>query len=376
MKYGRLGRTELEISTIGIGTEHLNGQSRETVVSVIREAVEGGINYFDLIFSLPDYLDNMAVAFSGYWDRVLLTAHLGSTERNGQYLKSRSARRCAAFFHDLLARLGTDHVDVLFLHNFNSSNDWDKVTKPGGVFDLALQLQEEGKARFVGISGHYASPIKKAVQTGQVDVVMFPVNLFGHAMPGRQELLELCTEQDIGVVAMKPFGGGRLLTQRGSLRVPKYQTGGEAYKANIGFEITPAQCLSYALSQVGVSMALPGVKDRVELAAALHASQAAEADRDFGQLLAEFGRYIEGECVYCNHCLPCPALIDIGQVNRFLDAAQIGLTERLRRAYDALPVKASSCTECGACVERCPFGVLVIVRIQQAAALFERVAAA
>lgn len=376
MKYSRLGRTELEVSTIGIGTEHLNGQSRQTVVSVIREAIEGGINYFDLIFSLPDYLDKMAVAFSGLRDLVFLTAHLGSTERNGQYLKSRSVRRCTAVFHEVLARLGIDHVDVLFLHNFNSTNDWDRVAKPGGVFDLALQLQEEGRTRFVGISGHYVRPIRKAVQTGQVDVVMFPVNLFGHAMPGRQELLELCTEQDIGVVAMKPFGGGRLLTQRGPLRVPKYQTGGEAYKANIGSDITPAQCLSYVLSQVGVSMALPGVKNRAELAAALHASQTAEADRDFGQLLAEFGRYVEGECVYCSHCLPCPAVIDIGQVNRFLDAAQIGFTERLRGAYDALPMKASSCTECGACVERCPFGVEVIVRIRQAAALFERVAAA
>ena len=52
---------------------------------------------------------------------------------------------------------------------------------------------------------------------------MLPVNLFNHAMPGRSDLLGLCTRQNVGVVAMKPFGGGRLLNKRGSLRVPKYQ---------------------------------------------------------------------------------------------------------------------------------------------------------
>jgi len=89
--------------------------------------------------------------------------------------------------------------------------------------------------------------------------------------------------------------------------------------------------------------------------------------------LTDFGRYVDGECVYCNHCLPCPALIDIGQVNRLLDAAQLGITESLRSAYRALPVAASACTECGVCVERCPFGVEVVVRMRQAADIFEPV---
>jgi len=86
--------------------------------------------------------------------------------------------------------------------------------------------------------------------------------------------------------------------------------------------------------------------------------------------LADFQQYVEGECVYCNHCLPCPAKIDIGQVSRLLDMAQYRLTDELRAAYAALPVKASDCTQCGACEARWPFGVSVITRMEQAARLF------
>jgi hypothetical protein len=267
--------------------------------------------------------------------------------------------------------LETDHVDIVFLHNFNAVADWDKILRPGGVLELAQRLREEGKARAIGISGHYTAVVERAIDSGQVDVVMFPVNMFSHAMPGRRELLDRCIRQGIGVVAMKPFGGGRLLSQRGTFRVPGYQTSGEAFKARITAEITPVQCLSYALAQVGVSVALPGVKSTAELAAALDTLRATETDRDFSGLLADFGRYIDGECTYCSHCLPCPEVIDIAQVSRLLDMAELSLTENLRQTYAGLAVRASACTECGACEKRCPFAVPVVQRIRQAAELFE-----
>ncbi len=375
MKYQTLGKTGLSVSVIGLGLEHMHGQPRETVVSTVHQAVEHGVNYFDVIFAMPDYLDNMRAAFHGLRDQVLLTGHLGSTEKDGQWVRSRNAKRCETFFHAHLARLDTNHVDVLFLHCFNTTKEWDEIARPGGVLELALRLRDEGKARSIGISGHFPEVMERAVESGVVDVVMFPVNLFSHAMPGRKRLLDLCARRGIGMVAMKPFGGGKLLTQRGTFRVPQYQTAGEAFKARIRTQVTPAQCLSYTLAQRGVSLALPGVKNQEELAAALHALEANETERDFSGLLADFGRYIEGECVYCNHCLPCPAFIDIGQVSRLLDWAESGLTDSLRAAYAALPVKASACTECGACTKRCPFGVDVIPRMRQAAWVFGEQAA-
>ena len=369
MEYSKLGRTGLDVSVIGIGTEHMRGQPRETVVATLRAAVERGVNYFDIIFAMPEYLEQMGDGFRGLRERVLLAAHLGSTDKGGQYYKTRTVKRCERAHLEVLRCLGTEYVDVLWLHNFNAANDWERASR-SGFLDLSSQLREEGRARFLGISGHYHGIMERAIKSGLVDLIMLPVNLFNHAMPGRSDLLDLCTRQNIGVVAMKPFGGGKLLTKRGTLRVPKYQTSGEAFQVKIAGQVTPAQCLSYVLAQRGVSVALPGVKNEAELAAALHTLDASEAERDFSGLLSSFGRYVEGECTYCNHCLPCPAVIDIGQVNRLLDLAGLGVTARLRSAYAALPVQASACTECGACTRRCPFGVDVVARMQQVIATF------
>jgi Fe-S-cluster-containing hydrogenase component 2 len=52
------------------------------------------------------------------------------------------------------------------------------------------------------------------------------------------------------------------------------------------------------------------------------------------------------------------------------DLAQSGLTDALRAAYDALEINASDCVQCGTCEDRCPFGVQVIDKMEQAAALF------
>jgi predicted aldo/keto reductase-like oxidoreductase len=361
----------LDVSAIGLGTEYLKGQSRETVVSVVREAIEQGVSYLDLVFSFPEYLDNIGAALQGHRDRIVLTGHLGSGEKDGQYRKTRSLKKSEAHFLDLLARLGTDCVDVLFLHNCDRQKDYDKLMAPNGILGLAQRLREEGKARFLGFSGHSVTTALQAIESGVVDVLMFPVNLAANAVPGKRDLLQACVAHSVGLVAMKPYAGGKLLNKDRTVRMSHYHMGGEAIKLRKQSPITPVQCLSYALSQVGVSVVLPGCADREQLAAALAYLDASGGARDFSTLLAGFEQYVEGECVYCNHCLPCPAKIDIGQVNRLLDMAQQALATELQAAYGALSSKASDCTQCSVCEERCPFGVSVITRMEQAVALFE-----
>jgi predicted aldo/keto reductase-like oxidoreductase len=370
MEYRRLGRTGLDVGVIGLGTEYLNKQPRETVVAVVQEAIERGANYFDVVFSFPEYLDNMAAALEGRRERVVLTGHLGSTAKNGQYHKTRSVKKSETFFLDLLSRLGTDYVDVLFLHNFNTVKDYDRVMQPKGLLGLAQRLRQEGKARFLGISAHSVEVAMKAVESGQIDVLMLPVHLAANAVPGKRDLFQACVAHGVGVVAMKPFAGGKLLSKERTVRVSGYQMGGTALKLKKTVPITPVQCLSYALSQVGVCTTVPGCANVDELRAALAYLEVAEEERDFSTLLAEFEQYVTGECVYCNHCLPCPEVIDIGQISRLVDGAQQEVSDELRAIYDALPTKASACTECGACVKRCPFDVDVIAKMKRAVEVF------
>jgi len=345
-----LGRTGLSVGVIGLGTEYLVGAPRETVISVVREAASRGVNYFDVLFSYPAYRDNLGAALEGLRDSILVAGHIGAAETNGQYRRTRDIAECERLFEDLLSRLKTDYVDVAVLQFVDEEDDYAQVMGPGGLLELAQRYQRQGKARFIGMSGHKAPVALKAAQSGQINVLMHNVSLLLHSTAGMAELFRTCTARQVGLVGMKPFAGGELLRR----------------------SATPIQCISYGLSQPGVCTLVPGVKNLDELRATLAYLEASEEERDFSAVLAVLAGVETGICVYCNHCLPCPAGINIGEVLRLAVAAEGHAPSPLLEQYKLSPVKASECTECGACTERCPFGVDVIARMKEAAARLER----
>ena len=366
MEYRRLGRTDLQVSAVSLGTEYLIDLPREHVVEVIHAALDHGINYFDLFFAQPEFRDNMGAAFKGHRDQALLTAHLGAVVQDGQYARSRDLKLSEEYLNDFLRRYETDHVDVLMIHNCDEQEDLDKILAFDGMLDLAQKLQSQGKARYIGFSGHTAATAQQAVETEYIDVVMYPINLAGHAVPGREAFLSACAIMDVGVVGMKPYAGGRLLEGMYSIRVEKFQSGGEDREIFTGRNLTPVQCLSYALSQVGISTVVPGCKDVAQLEAALAYLDADAVARDYADIVSEFGQYVAGECVFCNHCLPCPANIDIGRVMRLLESARRTVGLEVYNEYQGLSASGADCIQCGDCMSRCPFDVDVISKMKEA----------
>jgi uncharacterized protein len=370
MQTRTLGRTGIEVSAISLGTEYLIDLPQDHVDAVIHHAIERGINYFDLFWAQPGFRDIMGRAFQGHRDKVLLTAHLGATVENGQGARTRDPIVAREYIEDYLRRYNTDYVDVLFLHNSDGQEDYDAVMAPGGLLDMAQRLQQKGVARTIGFSGHTVSTARQAAESGAIDVIMFPVNLAANAVPGKREFLQACAAHDVALVAMKPYAGGKLLRPESNMSLMSFQSGGDDMELTKERAITPIQCLHYVLSQVGISTIVPGCKDIDELDQALSYWEADDEARDFSQLLAAFAQYQVGECVYCNHCLPCPSYIDIGQVNRLLDMGMAAMTPAVQEAYAALHADADDCIQCAACEERCPFDVAVIERMEQAAELF------
>ncbi|MHB9033460.1 MAG: aldo/keto reductase [Anaerolineae bacterium] len=371
MDYRELGRTGMSVSTVSLGTEHLQGRGIENARAVIAAAVAGGMNYFDLTFAQPDFRDMMGAVMRPYRRDVHLTAHFGAVLEDGQTVISRDPAQCAWYFEDYLTRLGTDHCDVLMLFNCDTQEDYDALTRPGGPADLAMQYKREGRTRAIGFSGHTIATARQVVESGVVDMIMFPVNLASGAVPGKQELLELCRARGVSVVAMKPYGGGRLLAPETSGDLGIWQTGGRASHLERSVTLTPAQCLAFVLDQTAVCAAVPGCKNAAEIEAALSYNQAAAAERDYAEAVKHVRLIEAGDCVYCTHCLPCPADVNIAETNRLLDKGREGLSAELRAAYNALPVKASDCTSCGDCEERCPFDVPVRDRMRWAAQMYE-----
>jgi predicted aldo/keto reductase-like oxidoreductase len=135
--------------------------------------------------------------------------------------------------------------------------------------------------------------------------------------------------------------------------------------------LTPTQCISYALAQPGVCTVVPGCKNAAHVREALSYLNASDTEKDYGKVISGSKWDLKGSCMYCNHCLPCPAGINIAAVTRLADSAGKGISENMKVKYGGLASKGSDCLECGACMERCPFGVDVVSNMKRAVDLFD-----
>jgi predicted aldo/keto reductase-like oxidoreductase len=371
LEYRKLGRTGLDVSAIGLGgAQYMEIAPEKLVVSIVQEALDTGVNYIDLFSANPHIRDKIGLALKGKREKVIVTAHLGVSVKHGQYCRTRDEGECSKFFIDFLTRLQTDWVDILMLHFIDLENDYERAFN-GGILQLAQKYQREGKARFIGMSSHDLEVSLKAVKSGQIDVLMYPINIANSAMPDREKLLNTCITEEIGLVAMKPFAGGTLLHGGEGVFTDSLSSGWRSFHRKQATSATPIQCISYVLPQAGVSTVVPGVRSIAELQETLHYLDASSEEKSFDSVVENFGRYLEGGCVYCNHCLPCPASIDVARVNRLVETSKHAFTKNLYTEYNDLSAKASDCVECEACMKRCPYNVDIISKMKEAQQLFE-----
>ena len=393
MLYRKLGRTGVDTSVISLGTTPLEKEDRETIKDVVSTAVDNGVNLIDLVGMVaPEARDNMGAALRGIREKVMLSAHFGATYQNGEYHKTRDTSLCETSFYDLLSRLRTDYIDILMFHWVDKEDDYRQAFDRKGYLGLALRLKQEGKVRFLALSTHKTSIAMKAMRSGLMDAIMFPVNPVHDLLPGdiglepmwqkdtyrqlsedairpaekRKELYLACQESNVGLIAMKPYAGG-LLLQDGN---PSDFLKGRGLLHPGRLALSPVQCLSYVLSQPGITTALTGCRKPEEVEAAIAYVDAGQEQRDFSAIDVNTLWKLRSSCVYCNHCLPCPSEIEIGSLMRLLDAAEHSLNEKVTAEYMALTKKASDCTYCGICIERCPFDVAVLDRMERAIQVF------
>jgi predicted aldo/keto reductase-like oxidoreductase len=191
------------------------------------------------------------------------------------------------------------------------------------------------------------------VDSGMIEMLMYPINMFRDADDANKALYQACEDQGVGLVAMKPYAGGGIF-----IKTPP---------------ISPMQCIGYVLSQP-IATTVIGVKNADELRAATHYWEAGEEEKDYKVILENIRHYLVGNCVYCNHCLPCPENINIGLMIHVADTYQYFPQDEIQAEYESLSVKASDCIECGDCIERCPFDVDIIAKMRQVVEYLEAVA--
>lgn len=354
METRTLGRTDLEVGVIGLGTEHLIDNC-ENMDGVLDLAVPAGVNYIDLVYNDPsdahsDYWEAIGPAIRRHRERLVLCLHWG-------FVYHEPVDHCQRCFDQALDRLGNGYAEIAMLTMVDTESLWQNWAMQG--IERLDRYRNDGRIGFIGLSNHDPAVARTAAESGLIDVLMFPVNLYQHhGDHERAALLETCAENRVGVVAMKPYYGGVLLQREGS------PTG-----------ITPAQCLHYVLSQP-IATAVPGPRNVDQMRHALSYLMASAEEKRDTPLHEELKYWLRGQCVRCKHCLPCPQGIPIPSVIYYLNYVEYyGLTpfhqKFNRELYLSLPAKGSDCIECEICIERCPFDVDIIGKMRRAVEVFE-----
>ncbi|MHA2054809.1 MAG: aldo/keto reductase, partial [Candidatus Hodarchaeales archaeon] len=257
MKYRLLGKTSLKVSEIGLGTEHLVKQPVDTIYQTLQSAIDVGINYFDILLFYAPFLSTLEEIIQKNKDKLILSCHIGAGMKNGKHKKLRSKNRAKQSFEIVKSALSIDQVEVAVIQ-YVGPREYPKIMAPRGLILYAQEILETNQAKYLGISVHDPPTAVKAVDSGNFDMIMTQFNFFALKMPERLKLIDLCHETGIGLVIIKPFAGGLLLSRGKQVKVPGYKSGGITEVHQIPNESTVVRNLAFILDTPGVSTVIPG----------------------------------------------------------------------------------------------------------------------
>lgn len=343
--YRVLGKTGLKVTSLGFGCMITSDPS------VIERAADIGITYFDT-----------ARGYQNGNNERMVGAALKAKRKNitlSTKTQARTKEEALKHIDTSLTELGTDHVDIWYLHGKG---------KPEDLTDELLEAQQiakkAGKTRFVGVSTHGGQPeLFPAVlqKAPHFDVILTSYNFTMD--PKMEELIASVTKQGIGIVAMKVMAGGFRRSKPGDKQTEILKREGAMLAA-----------LKWVLKNKNVHTTIPSITDNEQLEENLKAMSVSFSDADQKVLMAQLEHISPLYCRMCGTCSgQCPKGLPVSDVVRYASYAEgYGQFQLARESFRSLSpeVQAVRCTDCSTCAIRCPNGVHVAERLRTAQELF------
>ena len=194
-----------------------------------------------------------------------------------------------------------------------------------------LEAREKGLIRFISLSNHRIALALEAVRSGHYDTIQFPLSSL--SADKDLELIELCREKNVGLIAMKALSGG-LITNAASTFAFLRQ-----YKNVV--PIWGIQRMSELEEFISLEKNPPELDDKMW--------EVIRKDRE--ELAGNF-------CRACGYCMPCPNGIQIPTAARMKMLLRRAVYQRfLTDEWKKEMEKIDDCDECGQCKEQCPYGL-------------------
>jgi predicted aldo/keto reductase-like oxidoreductase len=228
-----LGRTGCEVTQFALGGEGVlrtHGRMAEAV-AVIHRALDQGVTYCDTAPAYAGSLDYYGAALGDRRRQVFLASKTHDRTRDGSL----------RLLDESLKRARTDHLDLWQLHDLRTLGDLKAIFARGGALEALVQAREEGRVRFLGLTGHHDPAILlEAMSRFDFDTVLIALNVADiHRLSFARTVLVEAARRGMGVIGMKVYAAGTLLRTD-----------------SLGS--TSAEAMGYVLSLPGVSTVIIG----------------------------------------------------------------------------------------------------------------------
>jgi len=314
----RLGKTDLTVTRLGWGGIPVQRVSESEGVSVIRAVIEMGVNLLDTARAYTNSEHRVGLALQGV-DRPV-------------FISTKSTMKSVKIYNDVhesLKQIKVEKIDIYHLHNITTLEDYERVMGPGGAYEGLKRARDEGLIGHIGITSHSLPILERAIEDGYFEVVMACYSFL--EPEAARKVLPLAKARDVGVLTMKPFSGGVIE------------------------EAGPA--LRYVL-QTKEIVPIPGSEtlERARENWRVFTEGGPLTGRDQERIEALRKQFDRQFCRRCDYCQPCSEGINIQMavgiksvITRFGPMAQ-----ELKWLLDIIE-KARNCSECGDCLQRCPY---------------------
>jgi predicted aldo/keto reductase-like oxidoreductase len=189
-----LGNTGEMLSMIGFGGILVMNATPDDASSIVKLAIDAGVNYFDVSPSYGDAEIKLGQALEPYRKNVFL-----SCKTDGR--KKEDSRK---ELEQSLKNMRTDHFDLYQLHAVTTIADVNTILGKGGAIETCLEARKEGKIRFIGFSAHSVEAATALINGFNFDTIMFPFNLYSwYAGNFGPQVLALAQEKKMGIIALK-----------------------------------------------------------------------------------------------------------------------------------------------------------------------------
>lgn len=194
-----LGQTGEMLSKIGFGGIVVRDATPQDASSLVKLAIDAGINYFDVAPSYGDAEIKLGPALEPFRKDVFLACKTGQRTRSEVWTELEKS----------LKNLRTDHFDLYQHHAVTTLKDVDTIFSPEGAMGAFIEAKKQGKIRFIGFSAHSVEAAMAMMDRFDFDTILFPFNYAtwysGNFGP---QVLARAQEKKMGILALKAMAKG------------------------------------------------------------------------------------------------------------------------------------------------------------------------